>query len=112
MQPKVYDVEEYYHEQRPQWAKPRLENDTTLAPPSLGAVGGYPGRNNSSCAGVEPLASHKPDEYGSSTGSDHHYAATGNVNAAGNGTCTAIREGPPAVAGFYMKVQRVGSLDV
>ncbi|WP_162950139.1 hypothetical protein [Rhizobium jaguaris] len=112
MQPKVYDVEEYYHEQRYQWAKPRPENDTALAPPSLGAVGGYPGGDYPSCTGVEPLASHRPDEYNNSTGSNHHDAATGNVNAAGNGTCTAIREGPPAMAGFYMKVQRVGSLDV
>lgn len=68
MQPKVYRVEEYYHEQRPQWAKPRPENDTTLAPPSLGAMAGYLGGDYSSRTGVEPLASHKPDEYNSSTG--------------------------------------------
>ncbi len=84
---------------------------TPLSPPLpwaqwVGYLGGYyPSR-----IGMELLASYQPDGCNGSAGPDHHDAATGNSDAACDGPCSAMRESPPAMAGFTLRF--TGSLDV
>jgi hypothetical protein len=56
----------------------------------LGIVDRYPGSGRRSRAGVEFLASYTLDGSNSSVVSDHNHPATGNVNAACDGACSAI----------------------